>query len=343
MAEAAGEVTGKDRRAQMTVTMDPPRTFRRVPLLPHQLLSKITAQRDLFVLAHVGVPRIDPATWTLSITGLVREPVTFSFDRIRQMPKKQVEAFHQCAGYPSNPKIATRRVGNVVWGGVDLKTLLDELGVLPEARFLWSYGLDSGEYEGVRSDAYLKDCPLDRLERGDVLLAYEINGEPLDAEHGFPLRLLVPGFYGTNSVKWLSRLHLADRRAEGPFTTQLYNDAVEGGTRPVWQIAPESVIVNPAPAAQVGGQAVEIWGWAWADGGVAAVEISTDGGKSWAPAALDRPNGRSWQKFRMFWQAEGAGEAVLMSRATGTQGAVQPLADWRNCVHAVHVSRTGGA
>ena len=189
----------------------------------------------------------------------------------------------------------------------------------------------------------MKDCPLDRLERGDVLLAYEINGEPLDAEHGFPLRLLVPGFYGTNSVKWLSRLHLADRRAEGPFTTQLYNDAVEGGTRPVWQIAPESVIVNPAPAAQVGGQAVEIWGWAWADGGVAAVEISTDGGQSWAPAALDRPNGWSWQKFRASWQAEGAGEAVLMSRATGTQGAVQPLADWRNCVHAVPVSRTGGA
>ena len=135
MAEVAGEVTGKERSAQTTVTMDPPRTFRRVPLLPHQLLSKITAQRDLFVLAHVGVPRIDPATWTLSITGLVRERVTFSFDQIRQMPKKQVEAFHQCAGYPSNPKIATRRVGNVVWGGVDLKTLLDSSACCPRRVF----------------------------------------------------------------------------------------------------------------------------------------------------------------------------------------------------------------
>lgn len=334
------DVAGQKSRAQMAVTMDPPRTFRRVPLLPHQLLSKVTAQRDLFVLAHVGVPRIDVKTWELSVTGLVRDNATFTFDRIRQMPKKQVEAFHECAGYPSNPKIATRRVGNVVWGGVDLKIFLDALGVLPEARFLWSYGLDSGEYDGVRSDLYLKDCPLDRLDHGDVLLAYEINGEPLDAEHGFPLRLLIPGFYGTNSVKWLSRLHLARERADGPFTTQLYNDAIDGGTRPVWQIAPESVIVSPAPDAQIGVHAVEIWGWAWADDGVTAVEISTDGGQTWGAAELDRPNGWSWQKFRAAWQPEGAGEAVLMSRATGKQG-TQPLADWRNCVHAVPVVKIG--
>ena len=130
MRDAAGQKS----TAPVAIVMDPPRTFRRVPLLPHQLLDRITAQRDLFVLAHVGVPRIDVKTWTLSVTGLVRDPATFTFDQIRQMPKKQVEAFHECAGYPSNPKIATRRVGNVVWGGVDLKTFLEALGVLPEAR-----------------------------------------------------------------------------------------------------------------------------------------------------------------------------------------------------------------
>ncbi|MGH6727602.1 MAG: molybdopterin-dependent oxidoreductase, partial [Pseudolabrys sp.] len=291
----------------------------------------------------VGVPRVDPETWTLSVSGLVRDHASFALGQIRQMPRKRVEAFHQCAGYPSDPKIATRRVGNVVWGGVDLKVLLDELGILPDAHFLWSYGLDFGEYNGTRADPYVKDCPLDRLEQGDILLAYEANGEPLDAEHGFPLRLLVPGFYGTNSVKWLSRLHLAERRADGPFTTQLYNDAVDGGTRPVWHVAPESVIVSPAPGAQIGGQPADIWGWAWADGGVATVEISTDGGQSWRPAELDRPNGWSWQKFRASWRAEGAGEAVLMSRATGTRGTAQPLADWRNCVHVVRVVKTGRA
>jgi DMSO/TMAO reductase YedYZ molybdopterin-dependent catalytic subunit len=326
---------------ETTVTMDPPRTFRRIPLLPHQMLSKVTAQRDLFVLAHLGVPRVDVKTWALSLTGLVRKQASFTFNQIRQMPKIEVESFHQCAGYPSNPKMATRRVGNVMWAGVDLWTLLDSLGILPEARFLWSYGLDQGEYDGIRSGPYLKDCPLERLQHGDILLAYEINGESLDAEHGYPLRLMIPGFYGTNCVKWLSRLHLADRRADGPFTTLLYNDPVEGATRPVWQIAPESVIVSPAPDAQLGASDVEIWGWAWADGGVAAVEISTDGGQSWLAAELAPQSGRSWQKFRAIWNAGGEGEAVLMSRATDHHGRTQPASDWRNAVYAVKVLRSG--
>src|SRR5579872_445902 len=191
---------GKADRVSASIVMDPPQTFRRVPLAPHQLLSRITPQDDLFVLGHVGIPRLAAEHWTLDVTGLVRRSAAFTFDQLRQMPKKEIEAFHQCAGYPGNPRIATRRVGNVVWGGIDLKALLDELGLLPEARFLWSYGCDGGEYDGIKSDLYLKDCPLSRLAGGDVLLAYEINGQPLSAEHGFPLRLLIPGFYGTNSV-----------------------------------------------------------------------------------------------------------------------------------------------
>src|SRR6185312_5513328 len=289
--------SGRGGGTSKAVRMDPSRTFRRVPLAPHQLLERITPQRDLFVLGHVGIPRADAESWTLRVTGLVRHETVLTFAELRQMPKLEVEAFHECAGYPANPRIALRRVGNVVWGGVALKALLEKIGVLPQARFLWSYGCDGGEYEGVKSDLYLKDCPLERIGRGDVLLAYEINGEPLDAEHGFPLRMVVPGFYGTNSVKWLSRLHLADRRAEGPFTTRLYNDPVEGGTRPVWEVAPESLIVSPAPDAAVSG-AVEIWGWAWAGGGVALVEVSADGGQMWAAAALEKRNGHAWQKFR---------------------------------------------
>jgi len=147
----------------------------------------------------------------------------------------------------------------------------------------------------------------------------------------------VPGFYGTNSVKWLTRLHLADRRADGPFTTQLYNDPVDGGTRPVWEVAPESVIVSPAPDAQVGAR-VDVWGWAWADGGVAKVEISTDGGASWREAELAGHHGWAWQKFRIAWRPERDGEAVLLSRATAESGAVQPAAGWRNSVYAVPVT-----
>jgi sulfane dehydrogenase subunit SoxC len=318
--------------------MDPPRTFRRVPLQPHQLVDAVTPQRDLFVLAHVGVPRLDAAAWRLTIDGLVREPRSFTFDDIRQLPKVEVESFHQCAGYPADPTIATRRVGNVLWGGADLKALLATLGVAPHARFLWSYGADSGAYDGIRCDPYLKDCPLDRIAQGGVLLAYEINGEPLDAEHGFPLRLVVPGFYGTNAVKWLTRLHVAETRADGPFTTQLYNDRLADGLRPVWQIAPESVIVSPAPGANISAQPVEIWGRAWADGGVAKVEVSTDGGLSWRDAALAPQRGWAWQKFHIHWTPVGTGETVLLSRATGNNGEVQPATKWRNCVYPVPVT-----
>lgn len=335
-------MSGRESQAQSPVRMDPPRTFRRVPLLPHQLLDPVTAQRDLFVLAHVGVPRVDAATWTLTIDGLVREPRTFTLDDIRRLPKVEVESFHQCAGYPSDPTIATRRVGNVVWGGIDLKSLLATLEVAPRARFLWSYGADSGEYEGIRAEPYLKDCPLQRVAQGSVLLAYEINGTPLDAEHGFPLRLVVPGFYGTNAVKWLTRLHLAETRADGPFTTQLYNDRLAGGVRPVWEIAPESVIVSPTPGARIGLRPVEVWGRAWADAGVGKVEVSTDGGTTWRAAELAPRRGWAWQKFSTAWNPEREGDAVLMSRAYDERGAAQPLAGWRNCIYAVPATVVAG-
>lgn len=328
--------------------MEPHRMFRQVPLAPHQLIQDITPQSDLFVLAHMGVPRIDIDDWTLTVGGLVNESMTFTYDRIRQLPKREIQAFHQCAGYPKNPQLPTRRIGNMVWGGADLKTLLESVGVLPAARFLWSFGHDYGEYDGFHADPYVKDLPLDRLLQSDVLLAYEINGEPLDALHGYPLRLLIPGFYGTNSVKWLSRLELADRRAEGPFTTLLYNDPVApspghpaGGTRPVWHVAPESVIVSPAPNAKIGRGPVEIWGRAWADGGVASVEVSMDGGRSWYAAELGKQIDRSWQTFSLAWHPQGEGNAVLMSRAADKMGAIQPDAGWRNAVYAVPVTMTG--
>lgn len=191
----------------------------------------------------------------------------------------------------------TRRVSHVRWGGVDLAALLADAGLSPDARFLWSYGLDGGDFAGTHCDWYLKDLPLERLQAGGVLLAYELNGAPLPAEHGFPVRLVVPGYYGTNSVKWLWRLQPADRRAEGPFVSKLYNDALDAVEmaagqpvrRPVWAVAPESIIVAPARDATLArGEPVEIWGWAWSFRGVARVEISTDGGAPSAPPRSSR-------------------------------------------------------
>src|SRR3546814_16450845 len=108
----------------------------------------------------------------------------------------------------------TRRVTNVRWGGTDLAALLDELGVDPRARYVWAYGLDHGELAGIRHEGFVKDLPLARLPAGGVLVAYEMKGAPLAAEHGFPARLVVHGHYCTTIVKWTSRLPSADRHAE---------------------------------------------------------------------------------------------------------------------------------
>ncbi|HEV8388722.1 MAG TPA: molybdopterin-dependent oxidoreductase [Dongiaceae bacterium] len=326
--------------------MDPATGVRCIKLQPHEITDGITAADDLFVLAHLGVPRVDPAHWSLAIDGLVDRPASFSLDALKQRPKTTVEAVHQCCGSPIEPKVPTRRVANVRWGGVDLAALLDEAGVGGRAQFLWSYGLDGGAFAGTACDWYLKDLPLARLKAGDVLLAYELNGAPLPPEHGFPVRLVVPGYYGTNSVKWLWRLQLADRRAEGQFVSVLYNDTlgpadIAAGLparRPVWAQAPESIIVAPAPDAVVArGEPVEIWGWAWSFREIARVEVSTDGGVTFRSAGLEPRRDWSWQRFSLTWQPEGSGEILLSVRAFDAGGVGQPFDGARNAIHGVRV------
>ena len=308
---------------------------------PHQVIEPITPQRNLFVLAHMGIPRPDAADWRLEIAGLVERPQTLTLGDIMRLPAREVETFHQCAGAPRRPDLPMRRVANVVWCGADLGALLQASGVRAEARFLWSYGLDHGRYEDVSARWYVKDMPLARLAEGGVLLAYAVNGEPLSPEHGHPLRLVIPGYYGTNTVKWLWRLELSEGRATGPFTTVLYNDPdpATGGTRPVWEAPPESLIVAPAPG-PLAVTATEIWGWAWAAAGVAKTEVSLDGGKSWSPARLEPRRQWSWQRFSFDWQPTGPGNFTLAARATDTHGAAQPLEKARNAVHTVAVTVT---
>ena len=148
------------------------------------------------MLAHLGVPRVEPERWSLFIDGLVDRTRVFDLKALKALPKRTIEAVHQCCGNPLEPTVPARRVSNVRWGGVDLAVLLDDIGIYPRARFVWSYGLDGGDFAGTSCEWYVKDLPLDRLTAGDVLLAYELNGAPLPAEHGFPLRLVVPGYYG---------------------------------------------------------------------------------------------------------------------------------------------------
>jgi sulfane dehydrogenase subunit SoxC len=323
----------------------PRQLIRRVPLLPHQLMAPITPAEDVFVLSHLGIPRARAEDWWLDIVGLVESPARLSFEDLRRLPKRELTAFHECAGFPKAPHIATRRYANVRWGGVDLQMLLERIGIKNEARYLWSYGRDRGVFEQVEAAAYLKDMPLSRLPEGDVLVAYELNGESLDSEHGFPLRLVIPGFYGTNSVKWLYRLELSEHRAQSPFTTTFYNDRIaltpdntERAWKPVWEIAPESVIVAPRPNTVLRNEAIQIWGWAWADDGVADVEVSTNGGESWSLATLESATRWSWQRFTFSWTPATLGTHDLISRAFDKREDVQPLSRARNSAYHVQVT-----
>jgi DMSO/TMAO reductase YedYZ molybdopterin-dependent catalytic subunit len=328
-----------------TVKLDPAGFFRRIPLAPHQMRDRLTRVEDAIVLCHLGVPRLDRDAWSLTIDGLVERPLTVRFDDLTRYPKVEVTSFHQCAGSPLQPFEPTRRVCNVTWGGTRLADLLADCRPRAEAKYIWSHGADFGAFSGVTVDAYTKDLPLARVA-ADTLVAYEMNGRALPAEHGFPARLVVPGFYGTNSVKWLAGMTLAQGRATGPFTTRWYNDPVlddagreTGKTAPVWSIVPESIIVAPAPDATLAmSTAHEIWGWAWADGGVAGVEVRLGDDASWVAAALEPPNGRQWQRFSLAWTPRAGGTVVLASRATSMAGTIQPVSGRRNAVHSVPVN-----
>ena len=262
--------------------VDPATGVRRVKLRPHETTDPLTATGDLFVLAHLGVRCVDPVRWSLVIDGLVGRARTLGLDDLKGRPKKVVEAVHQCCGSPLEPRVATRRVANVRWGGADLAALLDEVEIDARARFLWSYGLDGGEFAGSSCDWFVKDLPLARLAAGEVLLAYELNGEPLPLEHGFRCasscrastgRTASSGYGGCTS----RRIGPTGRSRPCSTTTLAAEDIAAGlpPRQPVWAQAPEAIIVAPALDAGVAaGKPTEIWGWTWSFRGIAAAEVS---------------------------------------------------------------------
>ncbi|MDB0509378.1 molybdopterin-dependent oxidoreductase [Ralstonia solanacearum] len=303
----------------------------------HDLTDYITEDEKLFLVTHMALAEIDPDVWRLHVGGMVRSPLSLRLDDIRALPRHEVISVHECAGSPLMPTEPKRRVGNVTWSGARLADVLSLCGVAPEAAFVWSEGLEWGEFAGIKDEPFVKDLPLNKALSPEVLLAVAMNGKPLRPERGGPVRLVVPGWYGTNSVKWLGKLTLADRRAPGPYTTRFYNDPTPAGPRPVWGIAPESVLVSPAPDTPLlAGQPVTIEGWAWAEAGVSLVEVSVDGGRRWIAASLAPRRDFGWQHFSLLWSFD-AGDHTLLCRCFDAEGIGQPMASARNAVHSMDV------
>ena len=304
----------------------------------HELGDFRTPPDKLFVVHHMGIPAMNAAPWRLVVDGLVNHSVEMNMAELAALPQVEIAAFHECAGSPLRPTVPVRRVGNVTWGGVRLKDVLQLAGIRDSAAFVWARGADGGIYPptGQDSDSYLKDLPLAKALGDEVLLATTLNGAPLDEGHGAPVRLVVPGFYGTNSVKWLTELRLEASRASGYFTTALYNDVVveEGveSRRPVWEVAPQSVIVAPAEGSRIAAGLCQIWGWAWSAAPVKAVQISLNGGLDWCDAALGGRTEFCWQRFTLDWAPAVSGRHQLACRAIDANGNVQPDSGARNQV-----------
>ncbi|MBV8167035.1 MAG: molybdopterin-dependent oxidoreductase [Alphaproteobacteria bacterium] len=297
----------------------------------------LTPLERAFFVYHMGIPALDPGRWRLSVAGLVERPATLALAELAALPQIEVTAFHECAGSPLRPTEPVRRVANLTWRGVRLAEVLARVGVRPEARYLWSFGADHGVFNGVESPCYLKDLPIAETARDDVLLATHVNGEPLAEARGAPVRLVVPGYYGTNSTKWLVRLEAREIRAPGYFTTALYNDRIGEGTRPVWRVAPHSIIVAPTKTVPPGPAATTIRGWAWGAAEIARVEVDTGDGAGWRPAALAPRVGHAWQGFSLAWAPTRRGAAVLRCRATDRDGVGQPETDARNAIFELPV------
>jgi DMSO/TMAO reductase YedYZ molybdopterin-dependent catalytic subunit len=311
----------------------------RHPPNPHLLSDTITKDSDLFQTIHMGAVDVDVDKWLLVIDGLVERPFALTYEQLLKIPSSNVQSVHECFGSPLAPSTtALWRVGNVVWTGVPLRDLLEMARPQQSADFVWSEGLDSGTFAGVDADRYQKDLPLGKARSDEVLVAYRMNGQQLGRERGGPVRLVVPGWFGTNSTKWLCKVSLCEGRAPGPYTTRFYNtedrDDPQHRVKPVWDMDVNSMIVRPAPDTILRSSKVDVEGWAWSSDGVDRVDISSSAGNTWQEADLEPRFDFRWQRFTCQLDLE-PGEQMLIAKATSTNGKSQALSGRRNQAHRV--------
>jgi sulfane dehydrogenase subunit SoxC len=312
-----------------------------------------------YLLIHYDVPVVDPETWRLTVRG--ERELVLGLEELRGRPAAEVTVTMECAGNgrarldprPVSQPWLLEAVGTARWRGTPLRPLLEEAGIEADVVEVLCTGLDRG-LEGGDEQAFQRAVPLDEALRDEVLLAYEMNGEPLPPQHGFPLRLVVPGWYGMTNVKWLERIELVDTPFDGYQNAWSYRlrQAEEEEGVPLNRMQPRSLMAPPGIPEfmtrdrTVSAGEVLLEGRAWSGlAPVEAVEVSVDGGERWSAAELE-PAGEpwAWRGWSYRWNAE-PGEHVLCCRARDAAGNGQPReAAWNlggyanNAVQAVRVT-----
>jgi sulfane dehydrogenase subunit SoxC len=318
-----------------------------------------------YLLTHYDIPDVDIGSWRLEVDGLVGQPLSLSLDELRARPAVEIAVTMECAGNGRahiEPHVVSQpwlleAVGTARWRGAPVAALLEEAGVRDGALEVLFTGLDRG-VEGEEEQLYARSLSMDEVLRGDALLAYEVNGVPLPPQHGYPLRLVVPGWYGMTSVKWLARISVLDEPFGGyqmrhSYRTRQQED--EPG-EPITRIAPRSLMVPPgipeymSRSRIVSAGPCELRGRAWSGRSeIAGVEVSADGGETWIEADVDDSSLGiwAWRGWGFTWDAV-PGEYELCCRARDAAGNVQPLEPpWNvggyvnNAVQRVSVTVTG--
>jgi DMSO/TMAO reductase YedYZ molybdopterin-dependent catalytic subunit len=293
-----------------------------------------------YLLIHYDIPAIDPGTFELIVDGLVDKSLSLDLDDLRSRPQISAVVTLECAGNgraqllprPVSQPWLTEAVGTASWTGTPLSSLLQEAGVAEGAVDVIFTGADHGIERGHEQD-YQRALPLAEAMRDGVMLAYEMNGAPLPPQHGAPLRLIVPGWYGMAHVKWLRRITVVAEPFDG-FQMRAYrfHDSPDDPGIPLTRIEPRALLIPPGfpdfmsrrRVARSGEVLIEGRAWSgWAE--VTAVEISVDGGDAWEFADLDRRlDSYGWARWRWTWRAE-PGSYLLSARATDATGRTQPL------------------
>jgi sulfite oxidase len=305
--------------------------------------APVTATDAFYVRGHGAVPEIDPASWRLRIHGLVERELDLSLATLREaLPEREVTATLQCAGNRRAGLIGVREIageapwgpgatGTATWSGVALGDVLSLARPRREAAHVGFEGADICP-EAKPAQRFGGSIPLDKACRPEVLLAWTMNGEPLPSVHGAPLRVVVPGYIGARSVKWLARIEVRSKPWRGYFQNVAYRLLPEDGTlapgagMPLGLVALNADILSPADGETVAAGPLEVRGYAFAGGErhVARVDVSTDGGASWSQAALLEDLGRwAWRH----WQTTldlAPGDHEILVRAWDSSAATQP-------------------
>ena len=308
----------------------------------------ITPSDRFFVRTHVYVPAVRPSEWKLTVEGEVSSPLSFSLADLRALPAVEVVSVLECAGNGRafyDPPVAgiqwtNGAAGNGRWRGVRLADVLKRAGVKNTAMHVL---FDGADVPLGRMADFQRTIPLKKALDPNTLLAYELNGESLPAQHGFPLRAVVPGWAGDSWMKWLTGIRVLDRESDAWWMNNAYRHpgkAVAPGTalpqeamRPLESLRVKSVIASPLDRSLMEtGKPTVIRGVAWSgeSGPVTSVEVSVDAGRTWRPAKITSPSTRyGWRQWELPWVPPAEGYYTVMARARDMGGDSQPLSqEW---------------